>query len=361
MDKTDDANRVPLRRIESEDNSPAARLKALHNVIGNTPLLAIHFRFRGEPRILYAKAENQNMTGSIKDRMALSILKEAYALGRIQSGDRIAEATSGNTGIAFAALGRSLGHPVSIFMPDWMSQERVILIRSFGATIVPVSRAQGGFVGCVQMAEDLARSEPHVFLPHQYANTANALAHEETTAPEIWEQLQSRGLTPDAFVAGVGTGGTIMGTGRGLKLRRPEIRVHPVEAAESPTLRTGHKIGQHRIQGMSDEFIPANIRLETLDAIQDVSDGDAIIMAQKLSVELGLGVGISSGANFVGALKVQNEMGGDAIVCTVFADDNKKYLSSPLFHEEPVKAHYLAPDVELLSFTAIRRAHLIQP
>jgi cysteine synthase A len=332
------------------------RLRSLHHVIGNTPLLAIRFRFRGRERVIYAKAENQNLTGSIKDRMALSILSDAYAQGLIRPGDKIVEATSGNTGIAFAALGRALGHPVSIFMPDWMSKERMALIRSFGATIVPVSRAEGGFAGSVERAEAMAKQEAHVFLPHQYANAANPRAHEATTGPEIWRQLESIGLKPDAFVAGVGTGGTIMGTGRYLKSRRPGIRIHPLEAAESPTLRTGHKTGQHRIQGMSDEFIPGNVRLVELDDLLDVNDGDAILMAQKLAAELGLGVGISSGANLVGAIKAQNQMSGEAVVCTVFADDNKKYLSSELFKEEIAKPGFLAPEVELLSFKAIPRA-----
>jgi cysteine synthase len=356
MNKIDSIVGVSQDSTESPLHTQRLRLEALNNVIGNTPLLAIHFRFRGKYRILYAKAENQNMTGSIKDRMALSILTDAYENGRIKPGDKIVEATSGNTGIAFAAIGRSLGHPVAIFMPDWMSKERVSLISGFGATIVPVSRAQGGFVGCVQFAEDLARNESGVFLPHQYDNLANPGAHVKTTGPEIWQQLEYAGLKLDAFATGVGTGGTVMGVGRYLKSRRADIRVHPLEAAESPTMRTGHKIGQHRIQGMSDEFIPANVRLEELDALVDVNDGDAIIMAQKLGAELGLGVGISSGANFIGALKVQNELGGDAVVCTVFADDNKKYLSSDLFKPEPPKPEFLSSSVELLSFTAIERA-----
>ncbi len=331
------------------------RFKHLKHMIGNTPLLAIRFAYRGQERVIYAKAEHLNMTGRIKDRMAFHILKRAYQENHIKSGDTIAEATSGNTGISFAAIGRALGHPVAIFMPDWMSEERVALIKSLGATVIQVRRDEGGFLGSIRMTEDLALHEPHVFLPSQFANEANAEAHEKTTGPEIWWQLHYHSIKPDAFVAGVGTGGTIMGVGKFLRERNPAIKVRPLEPAESPTLSVGHKVGQHRIQGISDEFIPAILDLATLDPIVSVPDGDAILMAQKLATDLGLAVGISSGANFLGALMTQNEMHAEAVVTTVFADDNKKYLSTALLRDEPVRPGYLAPDVELLGYEALKR------
>ena len=338
------------------DLAVSGTLKALGCVIGNTPLLVIDLLYEGEPRTLYAKSEQFNMTGSIKDRMALHILESAYRDGTIRKGDMIAEATSGNTGISFAALGRALGHPVTIFMPDWMSRERVDLIRSLGAAIVPVTREQGGFLASIRMAEELAAGKKDVFLPSQFSNQANVRAHELTTGPEIWWQLEANSLQPDAFIAGIGTGGTIMGVSRFLKSKCPKVKIHPLEPAESPTLSTGgHKIGHHRIQGLSDEFIPAIVDLESLDKIVRVSDGDAILMAQQLASKLGLGVGISSGANFVGALKVQNELGADSVVVTVFSDDNKKYLSTSLLSSEPVKSDYLTPDVELVGLKAINR------
>lgn len=324
-------------------------------MIGNTPLLAIRFAFNGKERVIYAKAEHLNMTGSIKDRMAFHILKRAYQDGQIQAGDTIAEATSGNTGISFAAIGRALGHPVVIFIPDWMSQERIALIRSLGAKIIPVSHEQGGFLGSIRLTEELARHEQNIFLPAQFANLANVEAHEQTTGPEIWWQLHAHSITPDAFVAGVGTGGTVMGAGKFLRRYSPQIKLHPLEPSESPTLSTGRKVGRHRIQGVSDEFIPSILKLERLDPVVSVSDGDAILMAQKLAAGLGLAVGISSGANFIGALMVQNELGNDAVVTTVFPDDNKKYLSTDLLREEPVKDNYLTPEVELLSYEAFRR------
>jgi len=334
--------------------SLSERFAGLHRLIGNTPLVAVDFLYRGEPRVIYAKQESLNLTGSIKDRMALFILEEAYRSGAITPGARIAEATSGNTGISFAAVGRALGHPVTIFMPDWMSAERMAIIASFGAEIVPVSAAQGGFLGSIRLSEELAARDPNVFLPCQFANPANVEAHTRTTGPEIVSQLAQAGLAPQAFVAGVGTGGTVMGVGAFLKARDAATRVHPLEPAESPTMSTGHKVGRHRIQGISDEFIPAIVKLDELDAIVSAHDGDAILMAQKLA-HRGLALGISSGANFIGALKVQNELGAAATVVTIFCDSNKKYLSTDLLRDEPVRDGYLSPDVELLGFRALGR------
>ena len=331
------------------------RFHALERLIGNTPLLAIDFEFHGRRRTIYAKSEHLNLTGSIKDRMALHILRQAYAEGRLRPGDTIAEATSGNTGIAFAALGRALGHPVTIFMPNWMSRERMDLIHSLGARIVPVTKQQGGFLGSIRMSEEMAAEQKSVFLPRQFSNTANVEAHASTTGPELYLQLLSEGITADAFVAGVGTGGTVMGVGKYLRQKNPATRVYPMEPSESPTLSTGCKVGQHRIQGISDEFVPAILRLDDLEPVVDVYDGDSILMAQKLASELGLAVGISSGANFLAAVKVQDALGGDAVVATVFADDNKKYLSTDLLRDEPVKSHYLSSEVTLKEFRTTRR------
>ncbi|HYA63979.1 MAG TPA: PLP-dependent cysteine synthase family protein [Candidatus Sulfotelmatobacter sp.] len=335
---------------------PTSKFKALTRLVGNTPLISIHFRYHGVHRILFAKSEYLNLTGSIKDRMAVRILQKAYAEGKIAPGHTIAEATSGNTGIAFAAIGRMLGHPVKIFMPDWMSQERVHLIRSYGAEVVTVSKGSGGFLGSIRMCEEFAASRKDVFLPRQFSNPANSESHEETTGPEIWSQLLSVGKRPQAFVAGVGTGGTVMGVGRFLRQRDSFIRVHPVEPAESPTLTTGCKVGNHRIQGISDEFIPEIVNLKELDEVIPVPDGDSILMAQKLATHLGLAVGISSGCNFLAALKAQNNLSPDAVVVTVFCDDNKKYLSTALMSEEPTKPGYLSPEVELLGLGTVGRA-----
>jgi cysteine synthase A len=331
------------------------RLNELSALVGNTPLLAVDCEFRGRKRTVYAKAEHLNMTGSIKDRMAFYIMAQGYTRGLLKQDDLIAEATSGNTGIAFSAIGCALGHRVVIFMPDWMSGERINLIRSLGAEIRLVSEAEGGFIGCVNRAEEFAKDETNVFLPRQFSNADNIEAHYASTGPEIWWQLQFHSLIPDAFVAGVGTGGTVMGVGRFLRERNPAVKLHPLEPSNSPILSTGENTGHHRIQGISDEFIPPIVNLDYLDEVVDVDDGDAILMAQKLAEDLGIAVGISSGANFLGALEVQDELGPDAIVVTVFSDDNKKYLSTDLLGEEPIKKEYLTPDVDLHEFRAIKR------
>ncbi len=329
------------------------QLDALGGLIGGTPMLAIHCLLDGSKYTVFAKAENFNFTGSIKDRMALHILRDAYRAKAISETDVIAEATSGNTGIAFAAIGRALGHEVRIYMPDWMSRERVMVIESLGAKVIPVSREEGGFVGSIEMVRQRAAQDPGTFLPSQFDNQANVEAHRCSTGPEILAQLGTTGRVPTGFVAGVGTGGTVMGVGRFLRGAIASCKIHPLEPAESPTLRTGSKVGSHRIQGISDEFIPSIVKLDTLDPIVDACDGDAILMAQALAGRLGLAVGISSGANLIGALLVAREQGPESVVVTVFPDSNKKYLSTDLFSVEPALEHYLTPRVELIGFDVI--------
>ena len=339
----------------SENTNLRNKFKHLWNMVGNTPMLEIAYRYKSECRKIYVKCEQYNLTGSIKDRMALYILEQAYKQSLIKPEDIIVEATSGNTGISFSAIGRALGHEVKIIMPNWLSKERTDIIKSLGAEVILVSKEEGGFLGSIEMSRKMATEDNRVFLPKQFENRFNAEAHKKTTAKEIWMQLQSIDLSPDAFVAGVGTGGTVMGVGNYLKKRNPSIKVHPLEPLESPTLTTGYKVGSHRIQGISDEFIPAIVDLDKLDRVIKASDGDSILMAQKLAKQLGLAVGISSGANLLGAIQLQNELGKDAVVVTVFSDSNKKYLSTDLMKEETVKEGYISPDVELLDYKGIDR------
>lgn len=334
------------------------RTKALESIcslVGNTPLLEINFLYKNKKRKIFAKAEHFNMTGSIKDRMSYHILSSAIENGRLEPGMQIFEATSGNTGISFSALGTALGHKVNIFMPDWMSEERKNLIRSFGADIKLVSKEEGGFLGSISLADEAAEA-CNGFLPHQFSNCHNPDAHYLSTGPEIFTQLTRIGIEADAFVAGVGTGGTVMGTGRFLKEQYSNIKIHPLEPANSPTLTTGYKVGKHRIQGISDEFIPQVCELNKLDDIICVDDGDAIIMAQKLSAELGIGVGISSGANFLGALIAQEKLGYDANVVSIFCDSNKKYLSTDLLKKETLKEGFLSSEISLQDFRVHQRA-----
>ena len=315
-------------------------------MIGNTPLLEIRFRFHGKERRIFAKAEAYNLTGSIKDRVAHYVLKKAYEEGRIRPGETIAEATSGNTGIAFSALGSYLGHPVVIYMPDWMSRERIALMESFGAQVHLVSREEGGFLGSIELTEQLAR-QGGVFLPKQFSNEDNVEAHYLTTGEEIVRQLEAMGLQADGVVAGVGTGGTVMGIGRRLRDKNPACRVYPLEPSNSPTLSTGYKVGQHRIYGISDEFIPSILKLDQLDDVISVDDGDAILMARMLSEQLGIGVGVSSGANFIGCVMAQEKLGDESVVVTVFADDNKKYLSTDYARPQEAREGYYSEQIEL--------------
>jgi len=319
-------------------------------------MVEVRYRYQDKPeQVILVKIEHSNLTGSIKDRMALYILQKAYELGTIRPGDKIVEATSGNTGIAFASIGKILGHPVTIIMPDWLSKERKDIIRSLGAEIQLVSREAGGFKECIRIAEMMAHDE-RVFLPRQFENSFNAEAHEKTTGREIANQLLLLNIKhPYAFIAGVGTGGTIMGVGKHLKKLFPDIKLHPLEPAESPTLSTGKKNGYHRIQGISDEFIPAILDLKSLDPIIQINDGDAILMAQKIGKDLGLGVGISSGINLLGAIKVQLGSGSNQPVITIWPDSNFKYLSTDLMSEEPVKPGYLSPYIKLLSSKLLNR------
>lgn len=331
-----------------------SKFKHLWCLVGNTPMLELQYTYKGKPGVIYVKCENYNLTGSIKDRMALYILYKAYMNCAIRPTDMIVEATSGNTGIAFSAIGKALGHQVKIIMPNWLSKERIDIIKSMGADIQLVSKEEGGFLGSIRLSEELAK-KGGVFLPCQFENEYNAEAHELTTGREIVLQMESVGKTVDAFVAGVGTGGTVMGVGNYLKAVNPATKVHPLEPAESPTLTTGYKVGAHRIQGISDEFIPAIVKLDRLDEVIQASDGDSILMAQKLAKQLGLAVGISSGANVIGAIKLKEQMGDDAVVVTLLCDDNKKYLSTDLVCEELVKDTYLSNDVDFNGFHPIAR------
>jgi cysteine synthase A len=230
-------------------------------------------------------------------------------------------------------------------MPDWMSRERVQLIRCLGAEVVPITREQGGFLGSIRLCEEFAAHNPHVFLPRQFSNCANITAHYNGTGPEIWAQLEACGLRPGAFVAGVGTGGTVMGTGRFLRERNPRIAIHPVEPLESPTLSTGHKVGTHRIQGISDDFIPDLINFTQLNEVISISDGDSILMAQKIASQL------------LAALRAQDLLAPSAIVVTVFCDDNKKYLTTDLLGDEPARPGYLTPEITMLGFHSYPRCY----
>jgi len=324
----------------------------MKNMIGNTPLLVIRYRYKGEERIVYAKAEFYNLTGSIKDRMASYIIEKSYEDGSLKEGMPIIEATSGNTGIAISALGALHEHPVHIFMPEWMTSERKNMIKKFGAELHEVTREQGGFAGSVELADKLAE-KINGFRPQQFFNPYNEEAHFKTTGLEICMQLDKLGVVPDGFVAGVGTGGTIMGVGKRIRIKYPHALLFPLEPYKSQAMKKGESGEEHRIQGIGDGFIPELVDMDAMDDIVVVHDGDAILMAQKMARKLGLGVGISSGANFIGSVMMHEKYGKDFNIVTVFSDDSKKYLSSGLLQKEPVKDDYLTPNIELIEVDAI--------
>ncbi len=329
------------------------KFAGIRQMISNTPLMEISLRYKGKDMKIYAKAEYYNLSGSIKDRVAHYILKKAYEKGTINPGDTIVEATSGNTGIAFSAMAAYLGHPMVVYMPDWMSEERIKIMNSYGAEVRLVSHEEGGFLGSIAKSEELAK-ENGVFLPGQFSNYDNVLAHMEDTGVETLRQLEQLGVKPDCIVAGVGTGGTIMGLAKSFKAANSSCIARPLEPLNSPTLSTGYKTGNHKIAGISDEFIPSICKLDELDEVVSVDDIDSIIMAQKLARELGVGVGISGGANFIGSVMSYEKLGGNPCCVTVFADDNKKYLSTDYAKSWEAKDEYISSHIELLGVKTIR-------
>lgn len=328
------------------------QLHKLNNYLplfGKTPLIKIDFKYKQKVKTIFAKYEAVNFSGSIKDRIAYAIIKEAYETNALQEGQPIIEVTSGNTGIAFTALAKALGHDVKIIMPDWLSKERYDIIGLYGGVVEKVSHEEGGFIGSLKRAENYAATDNY-FYPDQFSNLTNVKAHEQSTGKEILAQLLALNLKPDLFIAGVGTGGTIMGVNNYFKRIGLNTLCHPLEPSNSPTMSSGgKKVGSHRIQGVSDEFIPAITKLNQLNDIVSVDDGDSIIMAQKIN-QAGISVGISSGANFLGTLKKMIEYDRDMTAVTIFCDNSFKYLSTALCKDEPIKDGFLSTDIELLDF-----------
>lgn len=315
------------------------------HLVGNTPMIRIRYRLDGQEQSVWAKLEAYNLSGSIKDRLAAHVIAKSTANGTLKPGQPIVEMTSGNTGIAFAALGALTKHPVHIFMPDWASEERKKLMAIYGAVLHLVSREEGGFNAALQGAKDMAE-EIGAFQPRQFENQDNPEAHYLTTGVEILRQLP--GVTD--FVAGVGSGGTLMGTARRLK-EAGQCRAVAVEPDAAALLTGGTVTGPHRIEGIGDDFIPAVVDPTLIDHVADINDLDAIAMAAKIGRVLGLGVGISSGANFLGAV-LQNRQPGRQ-VATVFADDSKKYLTTLLATPPAETSGMVTSRIELLGYEPV--------
>lgn len=318
-----------------------------NSIIGNTPMIKLDYEFEGKKRSIYIKLEYYNLTGSIKDRVAYYIINNAKKQNLLKNSMPIVETTSGNTGIALSALGAYYKHPVYIYMPEWASKERINLMKLYGANVTLVSREDGGFIGCVEKAKNKAK-EINGFLANQFSNKNNFLAHYETTAKEIIEQVPEK---IDCFVSGVGTGGTLMGIGKRLKEEFEDFKIVALEPDKMPIMSTGNSLGNHKIEGIGDDFIPDLIDKEAIDEIILVNDDDAINMSKKLAKELGLGVGISSGANIIASALWQQK--NKRIVVTVFPDDNKKYLSTDLVKEHLTQKNFISDKIKLLDYTKI--------
>ena len=304
---------------------------SVEQLVGNTPLLSVdhYVHARRLEAVILAKLERCNPAGSAKDRVALEMLRQAEASGVLQPGGTVIEPTSGNTGIGLAAMAIAKGYRVILTMPATMSAERRALLKAYGAELVLVT--EGGMAGAVAKAEELAREIPGSFIPGQFDNPANPAAHYKTTGPEIWRDTEGH---VDIFVAGVGTGGTISGTGRYLKEQNPHVRIVAVEPASSPLLSQGHA-GPHGLQGIGANFVPGNYDAKVVDEILTVTDEDAYRTGRLLARTEGIMAGITSGAALWAAdeLARRPENRGKTIVA-LLPDDGGRYLSTPLWSEE---------------------------
>lgn len=301
---------------------------SIDQLIGNTPLLKLNRIVPEDAADVYVKLEFFNPAGSIKDRIALSMIEKAEAEGKLKPGDTIIEPTSGNTGIGLASVAAAKGYHLIIVMPETMSVERRKLMQGYGAELILTPGADG-MKGSIAKAQKLVDTKGY-FMPMQFENPANPAIHEATTGQEIIDAFGKDDL-PDAFVAGVGTGGTLSGIGHALKKVDPNVKVYALEPAESPLLKEG-KAGKHKIQGICAGFIPKTLDQEVYDGIIEVSSDDAIKTGQAVGRLEGFLPGISAGANIYGAIELAKQLGKGKKVVTVSPDGGDRYLSTDLFN-----------------------------
>ena len=315
------------------------------NLIGNTPMIKIDYEYEGKQGSIYTKLEYYNYSGSIKDRIALYIIEKERESGNLKEGQSIVEVTSGNTGIAFSAIGALYGHDVHIFMPDWASLERRKIIEMYGAHVHLVSREEGGFKKALELADEFAK-ETGAFKPLQFDNPLNPEAQYNTTGQEIIDAV------PDvnAFVSGIGTGGTLIGIGKRLKDNNPDSKIFALEPSTLSILKMGMEEGSHMIEGIGDDFIPGIVDRDLIDDIVLIHDCDAINMSKRIAKEFGLGIGISSGANFLASVIKDSD---ELKIATVFPDDNKKYITTKLSEEVDDNPELISNRIKLIGFEVI--------
>ena len=315
--------------------------------VGNTPMIKIKYKYNGKEKYIYTKLESYNLTGSIKDRVAYYIIKNAYQENKLKEEMTIVEATSGNTGISLSAMGAYFGNPVRIYMPNWVSKERQDLMKMYNAEVILVSKEEGGFKKAIKEAEEFAKKN-NAFLSNQFENENNILAHYETTGKEIIDKL---GGSIGGFVSGIGTGGTLMGIAKRLKEENDNVKIYALEPDKMPLLSQQKILGDHKIEGIGDDFIPKLVRKELIDEVLVINDEDSINMSKKIALKLGIGVGISSGANMIAAILANEKTNGNIV--TVFPDDNKKYLSTDLSKPLEKNKEYISNQVELIDYEFI--------
>jgi len=301
------------------------KVGSIVELIGGTPVVRLQRVVEPGGAAVYAKLEYFNPGGSIKDRIAFSMVKAAERTGELSPGCTIVEPTSGNTGVGLAMVAAALGYRLILTMPETMSLERRLLLQAYGAELI-LTPGSAGMQGAIQKAEELVQGDSSFFMPQQFTNQANPQIHREATALEILDQMEGQ---LDAFVAGVGTGGTLTGVGEVLKNRFPRLQVVAVEPVGSPVLSRGGKPGPHQLQGIGAGFVPEVLNTAIIDQIITVSDTEAYDMVRRLAREEGILVGISAGAACSAALKTAAQLGSQHQVLVIFPDTGERYLSTP--------------------------------
>jgi cysteine synthase len=310
----------------------ARLVQNITQLIGDTPLVRLNRVVPEGSAEVYVKLEYQNPGASVKDRIAISMIEVAEQEGKIKPGDTIIEPTSGNTGIGLAMVAAAKGYKAILVMPETMSLERRNLLRAYGAQLVLTPGAEG-MKGAIRRAEEIQAENPSYFIPQQFNNPANVKIHRETTGPEIVEAIKGHDGKLDAFISGIGTGGTITGAGSVLKENFPDIKIYAIEPAASPVL-SGGKPGPHKIQGIGAGFVPSILNTSIYDGIITVENDEAFETSRRVAKEEGILGGISSGAAIFAALKVAKELGAGKRVVAVIPSNGERYLSTPLYQFE---------------------------